>query len=250
MDSDDCNQRISDIINYMEKLEIEKENSIKEGNYDLTDQLNSKIAEVKKTLSVERKKQIVLQHGVEIESLENCYKKELDEFNVLWDEKFKKLEEKSKGLEDNLNDKHGRQMTNLYEFLEDKLPKNVMYSKQYLETKNMSENLVKCGKFKDAASMKKKLGEIEKQDTEKFNKDKYEKIKSESIKTANKHMNEKLTLKRKIDIEFEILKKERQKNLETLLLKYKNRKLELEKQQRQELIYLENENLLKKSKII
>ena len=59
MDSDDCNQRISDIINYMEKLEIEKENSIKEGNYDLTDQLNSKIAEVKKTLSVERKKQIV-----------------------------------------------------------------------------------------------------------------------------------------------------------------------------------------------
>ena len=139
-------------------------------------------------------------------------------------------------------------MTNLYEFLEEKLPKNVMFSKQYLETKNMSENLVKCGKFKDAASMKKKLTDIEKQDTEKFNKDKYEKIKSESIKTANKHMNEKLTLKRKIDIEFEILKKERQKNLETLLLKYKNRKLELEKQQRQELTYLENENLLKKSK--
>jgi Holliday junction resolvase RusA-like endonuclease len=63
-------------------------------------------------------------------------------------------------------------------------------------------------------------------------------------------MNEKASLRKKIEIEFEVLKKERQTNLEKLLLKYKNRKAELENQQKQELNFLTNENLLKKSKLI
>lgn len=204
---------------------------------------------MKKSLSSERKKQLGQQHSIEIDSLDNSYKTELDEFNNQWDNKFKKLEEKSKSLEDTLNEKHNRQMNELYEFLELKLPKNVKYSKSYLELKNQEENLVKLGKFKEAASIKKKIDEVEKFDNDKFNKDKYDKIKSESVRTANKHMNEKASLRKKIEIEFEVLKKERQTNLEKLLLKYKNRKAELENQQKQELNFLTNENLLKKSKL-
>lgn len=203
---------------------------------------------MKKSLSTERKKQLGQQHTVEIESLDNSYKNELDDFNNLWDDKFKKLEDKSKSLEDSLNQKHNRQMNELYEFLEMKLPKNVKFSKSYLELKSQEGNLVKLGKFKEAALIKKKIDEVEKFDNDKFNKDKYEKIKSESVRTANKHMNEKASLRKKIEIEFEVLKKERQTNLEKLLLKYKNRKAELENQQKLELNFLTNENLLKKSK--
>lgn len=203
---------------------------------------------MKKTLSQERKKQLLLQHGIEVDSLDNSYKQELDDFNINWDEKFSKLEEKSKMMEDSLNDRHNKQMNELYEYLELKLPKSIKYSKSYLDTKSQEENLVKLGRFKEAALLKKKLDEIEKIDTDKFNKEKYDKIKSESVRTANKHMNEKSSLRKKIDIEFEMLKKERQKNLEKLLLKYKNRKAELENQQKQELNFLTNENLLKKSK--
>ena len=228
-------------------MEQEKAESIKASNYDYTDQITTKIDEMKKSLSLERKKQLVLQHNIEVDALDNAYKQELEDFNSNWDEKFKKLEEKSKTMEEGINLKHDTQMKQLYEYLENKLPKNVKFSKNYLEIKNQEENLVKLQRFKEAAALKRKLEELDKVDTEKFNKDKYEKIKSESVKTANKHMNEKNALRKKIEIEFEVLKKERQINLEKLLLKYKNRKHELENQQKQEINYLENENLLKKS---
>jgi hypothetical protein len=247
MEDQKNNNPIEEILSYIDKLQQEKAESIKASNYDYTDQIAIKIDEMKKSLSTERKKQLVLQHTVEVDALDNAYKQELEDFNSNWDEKFRKLEDKSKSMEDGINIKHDTQMKQLYEYLENKLPKNVKFSRTYLDVKKQEENLVKLQRFKEAASLKRKLEELDKIDTEKFNKDKYEKIKSESVKTANKHMNEKNALRKKIEIEFEVLKKERQLHLERLLLKYKNRKNELENQQKQELNYLDNENLLKKS---
>ena len=181
--------------------------------------------------------------------MEISYKEELDQFNEKWDEMFNKFEEKSKNEEDVLNQRQSKEMEELYAYLEQKLPKQVKYSKKYLDLKNQEENLVKLQRFKEAASLKKQLDSMDKFDTEKFNKDKYEKIKSQSVKTANKHMMEKASLRKKVEINFEILKKDRQTNLERLLLKYKNRKCELDNQQKQEILYLENEKLLKKGKL-
>jgi hypothetical protein len=189
-----------------------------------------------------------MQHNVEVESLEAAYKKELDEFNQIWDEAFQKFEEKSKTDEEQLNQRQAQEMEELYNYLEVKLPKQVKYSKKYLDLKNQEENLVKLQRFKEAALMKKQLDTMDKFDTEKFNKEKYEKIKSQSVRTANKHMAEKNALKKKIEINLEIMRKDRQKNLEKLLLKYKNRKTELDNQQKQEIVFLDNEKLLKKSK--
>lgn len=188
------------------------------------------------------------QHSVEIEHLEQAYKEELDEFNLFWDDRFAKFEEKSKLEETNLNQRQSKEMDELYIYLEQKIPKNVKFSKTYIDLKSQEENMVKQQRFKEAALLKKKLEEIEKSDTEKFNKDKYEKIKAQSVKTANKHMIEKDALRKKVEIGYEVMKKERQQAMEKLLLKYKNRKNELDNQQKQELFYLENENILKKSK--
>lgn len=140
-------------------------------------------------------------------------------------------------------------MEDLYNYLEHKIPKTVKFSKKFLDLKNQEENLVKLQKFKEAAVLKKQLDAMEKADTEKFNKDKYEKIKSQSVKTANKHMSEKTALKKKIDVRFEVLQKDKQKNYEQLLQKYNNRKTELDNQQKQEISFVENENLLKKSNL-
>lgn len=203
---------------------------------------------MKSTLTTERKKQLQSQHTVEVESLESAYKSELDDFNANWDQRFKEFEDKSKKDEDGLNQKHSKEMEELYAFLEQRLPKNVKYSKNYLDLKSQEENLVKQQRFKEAALLKKQIESMDKFDTEKFNKDKYEKIKSQSVKTANKHMAEKANLRKKVEIGYEMLKKARQAEMEKLLLKYKNRKTELDNQQKQEIVYIENENLLKKSK--
>ncbi len=84
---------------------------------------------------------------------------------------------------------------------------------------------------------------------DKWNREKNEKIKSQTVKTAQKHLVEKNSLKKKSEIELEVLKKEKNVAYEKILHKYKNRKLDLELQQKQEKIHTENVNLFKASNI-
>jgi hypothetical protein len=183
-----------------------------------------------------------------MENLELSYKREVDEYNAEWDSKFKEFEERSKALEESLNQKHAKETDELYSMLEQKLPKNVKFSREYLELKNQEENLVKQQRFKEALLIKRKSEALEKLDSERFSKGKSEKIKSESVKTANKHLLEKNALKKKIEIEFEVMKKQRQQGMEKINHKYKNRKFDLEVQQKQEKLLNENTNLMRASK--
>jgi hypothetical protein len=84
-----------------------------------------------------------MQHSSEMQNLEQTYQIEIEQFNAEWDSKFKELEDRSKTLEAGLNEKHQKEMDELYNFLEEKLPKNVKYSRDYLELKTQEENLVK-----------------------------------------------------------------------------------------------------------
>jgi hypothetical protein len=86
------------------------------------------------------------QHLSEMENLEGSYKREIDEYNSEWDAKFNELEERSKVLEEALKEKHAKEMDELYNFLEQKLPKNVKYSKEFLSLKSQEESLCKLQK--------------------------------------------------------------------------------------------------------
>ncbi len=138
-------------------------------------------------------------------------------------------------------------MDELYTFLDRKLPKALKYSKEYLEFKSQEENLVKQQRYKEASYTRKKMEGIEKVEMEKFNKVKTDKVKSETVKTAQKHLAEKNTLKKKIENEIEMVRKEKDDGLEIILHKYRNRKIDLEMQQKQEKILSDNPNMLKAS---
>lgn len=98
--------------------------------------------------------------------------------------------------------------------------------------------------------MKKKIENIEKLDNIKFNKDKTDKVKAQSMKVLKHQLNEKNALKMKIEAEYESLKKQRKTIFEYLINKFKNRKFELDLQQKQEKILTDNKNLFKASKFI
>lgn len=221
-----------------------------QGRYDDAEVLKNKIEQLKKQIAKKKKKELNYQHSSEMENLENSYKKEIEEFHSEWDMKFKEFEDRSKAMEDTLNQKHSKEMEELYTFLEQKLPKNVKFSREYLELKNQEETLVKQQRFKEASLIKKKAENLEKVDTETWNKAKTEKIKSQSVKTAHQHLIEKNALKKKIEIEFDVMKKQRQSGLEQINHKYKNRKFDLEMQQKQEKLLNENNNVMKASKEI
>ena len=124
-------------------MENNKQECARESRYEEADQLKAKIEELRKSLLLKRKKDLELQHYSEMENLEQAYTREVEEFNTDWETKFQELEERSKAYDEALRQKHTKEMDELYVYLEQKLPKNVKYSKQYLDLKNQEENLVK-----------------------------------------------------------------------------------------------------------
>jgi hypothetical protein len=137
----------TDLEAYITELESNKRDFAREGKYDEADDLKYKIDEIKKTLRARKKKDLVIQHSHEMDNLEQAYNKEVEDYNLEWEAKFQDLEDRSRLLEENLKDKHTKEMDELYAFLEHKLPKNVKYSKEYLALKNQEENLVKLQRF-------------------------------------------------------------------------------------------------------
>lgn len=88
-----------------------------------------------------------MQHYSELENLEISYKRELENFNFFWDQQFKDLEEKSERLEKELIAKHKKEMDDLLNSLAQKLPKNIKFSKEYLELRNQEESLVRLQRY-------------------------------------------------------------------------------------------------------
>ncbi len=163
----------------------------------------------------------------------------------MYKELFTELENKSNELNSRLADKHQQEMEELYKFLDVKLPKNIKFSKAYLEFKNQEINLAKQQKYKEAMILKRKCEQLEMVDSDKFNYDKTNKIKSQSIKTAKQHINEKNNLKQKLELEFEELKKRKDIDINTLILKFRNRKHELDSQHKVEEKFCNSKSKLK-----
>ena len=209
-----------------------------------------KIKELKTALENSKKQDLSKKHITEMSNLEALYKKEYEELDVIYNNKFYQLEMKSKQLEENLNIRHQEEMKKFYVYFEEKLPNKVKHSKKFLDLKTAEINLAKQQKYNDALIVKKKCDEIEAEDYKRFNKEKTDKFKAYSIKNANKHLGERNSLKRKIELEYEELKKDKTKQLEILIMKFKNKKAELESQQKMEKIVVENKNLFKASKYI
>lgn len=184
-------------------------------------------------------------HQFEMSSLETLYKKEYEDLENYYNIRFNDLESKSREMEESLNIKHQNEMNSLYDKLDEKLPKVIKYSKRYLELKSQEVSLAKQQKYKDAMLVKKKCEEVEIEDKDRFLKEKTEKVKAQSIKTANKHLIEKNSLKKRIETDYEKLKKEKTNQLDVLTHKFKNKKSELEMQQKMEVSITENKNLLK-----
>jgi hypothetical protein len=90
---------------------------------------------------------------------------------------------------------------------------------------------------------------LEKSETEKYIKERNEKIRAKSEQLGHKQYLEKSALKQKLDLEFEIARKSKEDEMSKIILKFKNKKLDLELQQKQERLLSENSNMQRASNI-
>ena len=85
---------------------------------------------------------------------------------------------------------------------------------------------VKQQRFKEAQLTKKKADAMEKEDSEKWNKEKSDKVGTNSENLRSKQLSEHRALLKKLDIQNEVLKKERDTGFHTILHRFKNKKFD------------------------
>jgi hypothetical protein len=71
----------------------------------------------------------------------------METINEKFNNKFLELDEKLKKQEDDLNEKHAKEMEDLFNNMEDKLRTSLKHSKQFFELKKQEEGLVKRQKY-------------------------------------------------------------------------------------------------------
>jgi hypothetical protein len=103
-------------------------------------------------------------------------------------------------------------------------------------------------RFIEAHLIKTKCDAMERAELEKHNKDRNEKFKNKTDQLNQKHNLERSALKQKLDTEYDMMRKQKEDETIKITLKYKNRKMDLELQQKQEKNLTDNENMLKASK--
>lgn len=182
-------------------------------------------------------------------ALEETYRKEVDEFNELWEKKFEEFNQESTTQEEELKAEHEKEHEGTEASVEKKLvTSGIKTSKESIQLKALEDALVKQERYKEAAQIVNKVLEKEKEDSEKFEREKSEKI---SITTENLKAKQQLeinAMKQKVDTQFDIMKRDKEQAFTNLMIKYKNKKFELELQQKKSIFYAGKESAEKASK--
>ena len=173
---------------------------------------------------------------------------ELEDFNKDWDDKFKFFNEKSKQIEEIINKRHQKEIQDLQNEMDNYTPK-IKPNHQYNQLKMTEIRLKKMDKFLDADKLKLKCEQLEKLEIEKLNKEKNDKFKLKAERLEKKQLNELEIAKKKLQDEYNIISVQREKEYDTLMIRFKTRKIELDLQQKQEKNTNTNLNKMKLSKL-
>ena len=213
-----------DLIN---SLIDEKNRLVSEGKYLEANEIKNKINEIRcnslnnKTLSLSEIQE------KQIENLEEAFNNDFRLLAEQWEERLSEFVEKGKQSESDLNNMHNIQMEELINNLTNNYPQ-IKYSKSYLEMKQIEMNYAKQEQFKEAHYYKCKCDKMEKQENENYNKKRNAHIQLKAEILGNKQEIEKKCLREKLDRQFELLNKHKEKDFQQLTLKYKNLKKELD----------------------
>lgn len=105
--------------------------------------MKQRINELKTGYSGQKKRDLGYQHSTEMKNLEDNFNNELLSLNEQYEEKFNEFSSNAKAAEDNMSNKHRKEMEELVEQLDQRLPKTIKYSREYLDLKQSEANCVK-----------------------------------------------------------------------------------------------------------
>ena len=170
-------------------LNKQKLEFVESKRYPEAEVIKNQIADLQAKLNKRKKKNLTSQHQNEIKLLEDKYNQEVEAINNEWNEKFSKFEEDTKVTEDNMNQRHNKELSEL-------------------------ENLINSANKNNSSVVRRIANQLmSKQQHLYIYKDTNEKNKKKIEKLQKKQFLEKSTFKKKIEVEIEMLQKQKDNDL-------------------------------------
>ena len=216
------NHQFNDIKELME----EKERLVQEGKYLEAEEIKQKINALKKDTSNQKTGELHESQIKERETLEGDYESERKELEEQWDKKIKEFVEDGKKQEKELVELHNKKMEEYISKLTSEYPR-IKYSTEYLNGRVQENKLAKQERYKEAAQKKIANDKMQQKENEKYEQERSENINKNAESLGLKQEQDLNVLRARLARIYDLLVSKKDKALETLNNKYKNKKQEL-----------------------
>lgn len=209
------------------ELEKEKQRLIEEGEYIKADEIKQQIAKERANNKNMHHQNLSTDKVKQDEKLDEVYEEERNALILSWEEKLKKFSEDTENSLNQLEIDHKKAMEDFVEDQMGKYPK-LKYSPTYLEGRKVEKALVKQERFKEADQYKKKCDKLEQDELEAYNNQRNISVQKKAEGLSKKQEMEKKVLKERTDRRLDLMKKQRDEEINKLDYKFKNLKKEIE----------------------
>lgn len=220
------------ITNPLQALYFERDKYINEEDYIKAEEISQKIKQYKEKAIIDQQKQFKLQRDQDFKNFEDNYAKELQYFKEKWNQREKEVNDELNQREQQLIASQKEEI----QFLINNTDRNVKQrqSPNYLNLKKIQYELVKQERFLEAAQIKKKADTVLKEENEKLKLEINNKLKMQIEKISKRHQEEKIKFNDDKERKLYLLRKEKDKEYESIVNKYRSLKVEMSLQQKDE----------------
>ena len=204
----------------------EKEHLVQEGKYLEAEEIKQKINEMKRGSNLKKKNSLHESHVKKRQTLEGDYETEKKELEEKWDKKIQDFVDEGKKQEKELVEIHNKKMEEYITKLTSEYPR-IKYSTEYLNGRVQENKLAKQERYKEAAQKKILNDKIQQKENEKYEHERSENINKNAETLGIKQEQDLNVLRARLAREYDLLVSKKEKALETLNNKYKNKKQEL-----------------------
>ena len=191
------------------------------------DQISNKIKKLKAKELRAHKKGIQLRQMEDLQMLEDSHRREIADFNQIWNEKFEEYKEACRNGEVDLKEKQQESFKARREELMNKVPVIPKHSSRILDLRKMQDAVIKQKDYKEAHSLQVQLDGLQDGNQEKWQEERNEKIEKKLAEMARKQEVEVDNYRKKALSGFNELKKLKSAELEALVKRYNNAKQDL-----------------------
>ena len=210
----------------IKQLMEEKGKLVQEGKYLEAEEIKEKIKNMKKNSNTQKVGELHESQIKERQALEGDYETERKELEEKWEKKIQEFVDDGKKQEKELVETHNKKMEEYISKLTSEYPR-IKYSSEYLNGRVQENKLAKQERYKEAAKMKAINDKRQQQENEKYEQERNENINKNAETLGIKQEQDLNVLRARLARIYDKLITKKDKDLERLNNKFKNKKQEL-----------------------